>query len=680
MRIRVLLLLMLVIGIASEVGAQHKALSYKVHFQSDESQLDQDDEIILNQLVAATQNSTYYEIALAAHTDADAASDYNEQLARKRAASVKNYLLKQQINPRVILSNTFGERKPEATNADEEGKAQNRRVEITLYLYAFDNAMDVISQAAKNYKQTFVIRAEKSNTITGVNGTTISIPANSLVDANGIPVSGEVTLELKEFLRPADAAFNHLSTVSEGKLLESGGMFSITAQAGNKEVKLARGKTMNVKMPTINMQKGMWLFNAVKNQQGVTEWVKTATPFQPIYNSPPPPPPVVSLDEKALRKCLLPTVEAPTDVQTEYYLPKPPVKPKGIETEPKFKEPTVKELFSWHKRLFTSSEQLQKKLEAEHKRRFASYTRRMKRYLAAKNAYDQAMEKFIRDSAAMENEYFTAFQEWLATQIEKHQQLAHYHEVRNWNNAINSLIAASESNTLSDVNIKQAFSQQVTKGSLAYTLYQRYASQLMRQCLNHSLYSILRLNKGDTVLRFYIARDKKIYPVHYSRERIPNYDTLAQWQLQQHPELQNMLTKATAELLQKQAEGKAFRESSVSNVYNVALSGFGSFNCDRFSTTPPERMVRINIPCTKDACVSFYLPEQNGYITAMRTSSGYEVRLPKNAIAKLVFVSFEKGKGPLLQITRFSVGDETQLKLNPKVATMQQIHNDIQSI
>ncbi len=680
MRIRVLYLLMLVIGIASEVGAQHKALSYKVHFQSDQSTLDHDDEIILNQLVAASQNSTYYEIALAAHTDADAGNSYNELLAKKRAAAVKDYLVKQEINPKVILSSAFGERKPEATNADEEGKAQNRRVEITLYLYAFNNAMDIVSQAAKNYKQTFVIQAEKANTITGINGTTVSIPANSLVDIKGVPIKGEVTIELKEFLNPADAAFNHLSTISDGKLLESGGMFSVTAQAGNKEVKLASGKTMNVKMPTINMKKDMWLFYAVKNATGVTEWKKTNTPFQPIYNSPPPPPPVVSLDSKALRKCLLPEVEAPTNVQTEYYLPKPTLRPKGIGTEPKFREPTAKEMFSWHKRLFTSSEQLQKKLEAEHKRRFASYTRRMKRYLAAKNNYDQAMEKFIRDSIAMENEYLVAFQSWLAEQIDKHQQLAHYHEVRNWNDAINSLINASENNTLSDVNIKEAFSKQVTKGSLAYTLYQRYAAQLMRQCLNHSLYSILHLNKGDTVLRFYIARDKKIYPVHYSRERLSNFDTLAQWQLEKHPELQNMLTMATAELLRKQAEGKAFRESSVSNVYNVALSGFGSFNCDRFYNTPPELMVRVLVPYSKDACVSFYLPEQNGYITAMRTSSGYEVRLPKNKVAKLVFVSFEKGKGPLLQITRFSVGDDTQLKINPKVATMQQIHNDIQSI
>lgn len=677
---RVLYLLMLVIGITNKVGAQHKALSYKVHFQSDQSKLDQEDEIILNQLVSASQNSAYYEIALAAHTDADAGFAYNEQLSRKRADAVKQFLLQKNINPHVILSATFGERKPEANNQDEDGKSQNRRVEITLYLYEFNNAMDVISQAAKDYKQTFAIRADQVNTITGTNGTTITIPANSLVDKNGRPVKGEVKIELKEFLQPADAAFNHLSTISDGRLLESGGMFSIKASVGNQEVKLSNGATMMVNMPTINMQKGMSLFTAVKTPQGITEWKKTAVPFNPVYNSPPPPPPVVSLNEIALYKCLLPNIEKPTDVKTEYYLPKLPVKPKDIGSEPRFMEPDPKRLFSWSKRVFTNKNRLQKELEKEHKKRFASYTRAMRKYLERKNVYDIAMEKFAHDSAAMENEYLTDYRNWLTTQIEKHQQLAHYYEISSWNLAVNGLIHGSRTNSLSDVNMKRNFSDQISSGTRSYTAYQRYAAELMKQCLQYSLYEVTQKNRGDTVLRFYLVRESKVYPVHHTRARMDNMDTIAQWQLDKHPELMVMLSKATAELMRKQAESRAFRESSVSNVYSVALNGFGSFNCDRFYDAPQNTFVDLHFPYSGDACVSFYIPKLNGYITANRNSNGYSVRLPKKTEAKLIFVSFQKGKGPLLQITKFKVDEQTQLKAEPKVVTMQQIYSDIKAI
>lgn len=66
------------------------------------------------------------------HTDSDGAERYNLELSRKRAERVKKYLAKEHKIPRENLKvEGFGENQPIASNETSEGKAKNRRVEIT---------------------------------------------------------------------------------------------------------------------------------------------------------------------------------------------------------------------------------------------------------------------------------------------------------------------------------------------------------------------------------------------------------------------------------------------------------------------------------------------------------------------------------------------------------------------
>ena len=83
--------------------------------------------------VAATlreYNQTIVEIA--GHTDSKGTDAYNQALSERRAASVGNYLMgKGLVRDRFILVGA-GESRPIASNDTEAGRAQNRRVEITL--------------------------------------------------------------------------------------------------------------------------------------------------------------------------------------------------------------------------------------------------------------------------------------------------------------------------------------------------------------------------------------------------------------------------------------------------------------------------------------------------------------------------------------------------------------------
>jgi chemotaxis protein MotB len=56
----------------------------------------------------------------------------NQQLSQKRAQTVAQYLISQGVKPGLVSTQGFGEADPVASNSTAEGRAQNRRVEITL--------------------------------------------------------------------------------------------------------------------------------------------------------------------------------------------------------------------------------------------------------------------------------------------------------------------------------------------------------------------------------------------------------------------------------------------------------------------------------------------------------------------------------------------------------------------
>jgi outer membrane protein OmpA-like peptidoglycan-associated protein len=66
------------------------------------------------------------------HTDSDGSSEYNLQLSRLRAGSVRSVLVGGGVSPDRIESQGYGETRPIATNGTSAGKAQNRRVEIVI--------------------------------------------------------------------------------------------------------------------------------------------------------------------------------------------------------------------------------------------------------------------------------------------------------------------------------------------------------------------------------------------------------------------------------------------------------------------------------------------------------------------------------------------------------------------
>jgi outer membrane protein OmpA-like peptidoglycan-associated protein len=71
-------------------------------------------------------------IEVAGHTDNVGSEDYNKGLSQRRASSVASYLSSQGVKQARLLTVGAGETYPVASNASEGGRAQNRRVELTI--------------------------------------------------------------------------------------------------------------------------------------------------------------------------------------------------------------------------------------------------------------------------------------------------------------------------------------------------------------------------------------------------------------------------------------------------------------------------------------------------------------------------------------------------------------------
>ena len=72
-------------------------------------------------------------ILVVGHTDAKGSEEYNQRLSDRRAESATNYLVGQGMSPDRLTSVGRGETEPVASNETEEGRQQNRRVEVAIY-------------------------------------------------------------------------------------------------------------------------------------------------------------------------------------------------------------------------------------------------------------------------------------------------------------------------------------------------------------------------------------------------------------------------------------------------------------------------------------------------------------------------------------------------------------------
>lgn len=83
-------------------------------------------------VVVGVRGLSDYSISLFGHADSRGNDAYNMQLSERRAQSVADYLISKGVPASAISVYGRGETEPVASNATREGRAQNRRVDVTV--------------------------------------------------------------------------------------------------------------------------------------------------------------------------------------------------------------------------------------------------------------------------------------------------------------------------------------------------------------------------------------------------------------------------------------------------------------------------------------------------------------------------------------------------------------------
>jgi len=108
-------------------------LSGGVLFASNKSDLLPGAQVKLNEVAEALiKNDSDSQMVVEGHTDSQGGADYNMDLSRRRAQTVRDYLVSRQIAADRIIATGFGLTRPIADNTSAEGRANNRRVEIVV--------------------------------------------------------------------------------------------------------------------------------------------------------------------------------------------------------------------------------------------------------------------------------------------------------------------------------------------------------------------------------------------------------------------------------------------------------------------------------------------------------------------------------------------------------------------
>ena len=104
----------------------------KIQFEFDKADITPESTPTLDLIAEVLRSDEHLKLMIFAHCDAVGSDEYNLDLSQRRARSVSDYLASKGVQPPSIRYHGFGSSKPIATNATEEGRAKNRRVEFYI--------------------------------------------------------------------------------------------------------------------------------------------------------------------------------------------------------------------------------------------------------------------------------------------------------------------------------------------------------------------------------------------------------------------------------------------------------------------------------------------------------------------------------------------------------------------
>jgi OOP family OmpA-OmpF porin len=106
--------------------------SDSMQFDFDKASLKPENRELLSKIVGILLTSKNYGIYVYGHTDNIGSAEYNLDLSKRRAQTVRDYLVENSITAEMITTKGFGKSRPIVPGTNPAARAKNRRVEIGI--------------------------------------------------------------------------------------------------------------------------------------------------------------------------------------------------------------------------------------------------------------------------------------------------------------------------------------------------------------------------------------------------------------------------------------------------------------------------------------------------------------------------------------------------------------------
>lgn len=129
--------------------------------------------------------------------------------------------------------------------------------------------------------QHFVVPKGKRKKIIGTHGIAVEVIPEALETESGQPVHGAIEVAMVEVMTPLDFIKNSASTLSDGKLLESGGSVHLEMRSQGKKLRIKAGKSLPIEFPQTAINENMELFYGQRDRSTGMNWIPADAPLRP---------------------------------------------------------------------------------------------------------------------------------------------------------------------------------------------------------------------------------------------------------------------------------------------------------------------------------------------------------------------------------------------------------------
>jgi OOP family OmpA-OmpF porin len=114
------------------IRKQKRLVLYGIRFDSNADVPRPESDPTIAEVAATLKQDAKLRLLVEGHTDSTSADAYNLDLSQCRAQKVVAALVKRGVNTGRLQAKGFGRTKPVADNASAQGRALNRRVEVSV--------------------------------------------------------------------------------------------------------------------------------------------------------------------------------------------------------------------------------------------------------------------------------------------------------------------------------------------------------------------------------------------------------------------------------------------------------------------------------------------------------------------------------------------------------------------